>query len=186
MKPSLFLHSCCAPCLTSVYEKLQDSFRVTVFWYNPNIFPKEEFDKRLNCLVDYCNKQKINLVISKTNYVEEHLNWIKKIKGLEKDKEKGRRCNVCFEFRLDVTGKVAKIYGADFFGTELSVSPHKDAEAINKIGQKISTNLNIQFLSSDFKKEDGFVKSVELSKKHGLYRQNYCGCEFSKQVSKSS
>lgn len=200
MKKRILLHSCCAPCLTSVYEQLESTYDVVVFWYNPNIWPKAEHDKRLKELIRYCQETGINLLVGDYDYQEEHQHWLSLVKGLEKEPEKGARCEVCYRMRLRATAETALEINSqhnadhfDFLATELSVSPHKDAELLNKIGSGIvrslrfgrdDNNIDIKYLPGDYKKNGGFKRSTELSKEHNLYRQNYCGCEFSLKMRK--
>ncbi|MGN1208241.1 MAG: epoxyqueuosine reductase QueH [Christensenellales bacterium] len=184
-KPTLLLHSCCAPCSTSVLERLKEHFDITIFFYNPNIDLEEEFLKRqneeirlinkLNCL-DQSNKIKIITCSHLQNEYESV------VKGFEHEKEGGARCDKCFNLRLRKTAEQAKDKGFDYFSTTLSVSPHKNSQKLNEIGLSISKEFGIKFLVADFKKQDGFKRSIELSKKYNLYRQDYCGCKFSKNA----
>ena len=183
-KPKLLLHSCCAPCSSSVLERLVEFFDITIFFYNPNIDKEEEFKKRqdeeirlINELNNKYSKNKIKIVT--TNHNSDDYNKI--VLGLENEKEGGKRCEKCFFLRLSETAKFAKQNNFDYFTTTLTVSPHKNAELLNEIGLKISEEFKIKFLVSDFKKEDGYKRSIELSKKYNLYRQDYCGCKFSKR-----
>ena len=183
-KPKLLLHSCCAPCSSSVLERLVEFFDITIFFYNPNINKEEEFKKRqdeeirlINELNNKYSKNKIKIVT--TNHNSDDYNKI--VLGLENEKEGGKRCEKCFFLRLTETAKFAKQNNFDYFTTTLTVSPHKNAELLNEIGLKISEEFKIKFLVSDFKKEDGYKRSIELSKKYNLYRQDYCGCKFSKR-----
>ena len=184
-KPKLLLHSCCAPCSSSVLERLNKFFDITVFFYNPNINTSEEYFKRQNeeiRLIEELNKEHNgnNLIKIITN---PHLNedYLSVVKGFENEKEGGSRCDKCFELRLSKTAEFAKLNEFEYFTTTLSVSPHKNAQKLNEIGNIIAKQYDIKFLISDFKKQDGYKRSIELSKKYGLYRQNYCGCKFSKQ-----
>ena len=177
-KPKLLLHSCCGPCSSACIERLLQNFDITIFYYNPNIYPKEEFEKRLfnqNKVVKYFD----DIKIVSPNYDEQE--YLQKVKGLEGEKEGGTRCDACFELRLFQTALFAKNNGYDYFGTTLTVSSHKNEQHINEIGEKISNQLGISFLYSDFKKHEGYKRSIELSKQIDLYRQNYCGCRFSKR-----
>ena len=175
-KPKLLLHSCCAPCSSSVLARVCENFDVTIFYYNPNIYPKEEFEKRLqNQKIVIENNLGVKLVSPNYDEVE----YLEKVKGLEAEKEGGKRCDVCFYLRLKQTAIFAKENGFDFFGTTLTVSSHKNAEHINKIGEEIEKEVGIPFLYSDFKKHDGYKRSIILSREMNLYRQNYCGCRFS-------
>ena len=175
----LLLHSCCAPCSSHVISYLTNYFDITILYYNPNISPKEEYDKR--------KKEQIRLIkeIDKTNKIDiidcDYDNDIyeKSIKGYEKCPERGDRCTICFNLRLDKTAKVAGENNYDYFCSTLTVSPYKNSKLINEIGKKMGDKYNIKWLYSDFKKENGYKHSIELSKKYGLYRQDYCGCKYS-------
>lgn len=175
-KKKLLLHSCCGPCSTACIEKLIKYFDVTIFYYNPNIYPHEEFDKRL------VNQEKVlkhfkGVKIVVPDYEEQI--FLQNVKGLELQAEGGLRCEECFKLRLKQTAIYAKLNGYDYFGTTLTVSSHKDEQKINQIGLKIANETNVNFLFADFKKHDGYKRSVDLSHEYGLYRQNYCGCRFS-------
>lgn len=175
-KKKLLLHSCCGPCSTACIEKLIKYFDVTIFYYNPNIYPHEEFDKRL------VNQEKVlkhfkGVKIVVPDYDEQI--FLQNVKGLESQVEGGLRCEECFKLRLKQTAIYAKLNGYDYFGTTLTVSSHKDEQKINQIGLKIANETNVNFLFADFKKHDGYKRSVDLSHEYGLYRQNYCGCRFS-------
>ncbi len=183
-KEKLLLHSCCAPCLTSVYEQLYNKYDIVVFWYNPNIWPKKEHDKRLEILKEYCQKIGAKLKVSEYDYHKEHVHFNTLVKGYELDPERGKRCEICYEMRLRSSAEYAKNNKFDLFCSELSVSPHKNAEILNQLGNNIENQLGIKYLVSDFKKDDGFARSVHLSKEHNLYRQNYCGCRYSKKNNK--
>ena len=175
-KPKLLLHSCCGPCSSSVLEKLVNFFDVTIFYYNPNIYPKEEFEKRLfNQNIVVSNNTDVKLVSPKYDEME----YLSHIKGLEMEVEGGKRCDECFRLRLKQTAIYAKENGFEYFGTTLTVSSHKNEQHINEIGKQISEEIGVKFLFSDFKKHDGYKRSIELSKQYNLYRQNYCGCRFS-------
>ena len=176
-KPSLLLHICCAPCSPYAIELLQKDYDITAYFYDPNIHPEEEYRfrleemKRFSCV--------INLPLIAAEYDADR--WFYITKNHEMDKEKGERCNLCFDMRLDKTARFAKENGYEFFATVLSTSPHKDAKIINKTGQTLSKKHGIKFLVCDFKKRDGFKKSVALSKEYDLKRQDYCGCIYSKR-----
>jgi len=174
----LLLHSCCAPCSTAVIEKLLNDlpdFEILVYYYNPNIHPKEEYEKRKAEQIRYINILNNDRVkfIDADYYPDDYHNAVK---GLENEKEGGSRCTRCFYLRLLETCLKAKDEKADMFGTTLSVSPHKNAEIINSIGMLLSGSFGVEFLEADFKQKDGYKRSVELSKENGIYRQNYCGC----------
>lgn len=176
-KPKLLLHACCGICSSSVLEKLLPFFDITILFYNPNIYPKEEFEKRLKTLKKLTEKMNIKVKIEVPKYNENEFNEISK--GLEKEKEGGERCTKCYYLRLNKTAKIGKENNYDYFCTTLSVSPYKNSEKLNKIGEIIEKKYKINYLYSDFKKKEGFKRSNELSKKYELYRQNYCGCKYS-------
>ena len=176
-KPKLLLHACCGVCSSSVLESLIPYFDITILYYNPNIYPEEEFKKRLSTLNKLIKKMNIKIKIEVPSYKEEEFYDI--AKGLEMEKEGGERCTKCFYLRLNKTAKIAKENGYDYFCTTLSVSPYKDSQKLNKIGKVLEEKYNIKYLYSDFKKKEGYKRSNELSKKYELYRQNYCGCKYS-------
>ncbi len=175
MKKRLLLHCCCGPCSTSVIERLRDEYDVAVFFYNPNISPSKEYGDRLKTEKYFCEKIGIKLIEGKY----EHEKWLKDVDGLEKEPEGGKRCEICFGMRILETAKKAKELNYKVFAVTLSVSPHKNYKLVSKLGNEIFKELGVEFLDIDFKKKDGFKRSTDLSKEHGLYRQNYCGCEFS-------
>lgn len=172
----LLLHTCCAPCSAYVL-KLLETYDVSVFYFNPNIDTLEEYEKRKKECQNYCEKNGINFI--ETPYDPKE--WLLYIEGLESEPEGGKRCERCFELRLNETAKYAKKEGFDAFATTLSISPHKNSIVINEIGKKVAEKNGIVFLKSDWKKDDGYKKSCEISKKEGFYRQNYCGCSFSRR-----
>lgn len=184
-KPNLFLHICCGPCSTSVLDKLNKYFNIYIIFYNPNIDTKEEFNKRLLYLekVLFVNKYSFPIIYKKYNHNE----FITFTTGLENEPEGGLRCEKCIMLRLNYSKDIALNYikennlqnHTNYLCTSLSVSPHKNAKLIYDIGCKVCEGKNITYLPSDFKKENGYLKSIVLSKEYGLYRQNYCGCEFS-------
>ena len=179
-RPSLLLHACCAPCSSYVLEYLNKYFDITVFFYNPNISPESEFTYRLaelNRLIDEASYENIVNVIS-PEY--DSSVFFEMAKGMENLSEGGERCFKCYELRLRESAKAAKQLGFDYFTTTLSISPHKNAQKLNEIGEKLSTEFGVKYLYSDFKKKNGYKRSCELSEKHRLYRQDYCGCVFSK------
>ena len=177
MKKKLLLHSCCGPCSTQVIDVLKDEYDITVYYYNPNIDTQDEFCHRLSEQKRYCNIVGINVLEEDYNSEE----FYSCVKGLEGEKEGGARCPVCFKLRLKRTAQKAKMLKFDLFGTTLTVSPHKNSEIINKIGYEVQNEEGISFLEGNYKKKDGYKKSIEFSKKYNLYRQNYCGCKFSKE-----
>lgn len=205
----LFLHSCCAPCSSYVLEYLRSFFRITVFYFNPNITEEEEYRKRAaeqKRLIAAMNAQlaKERFYAGRTDYISgsgreeagasesgaypievvegdyRRELFFEKVKGLEQCREGGERCFICYELRLAETVRRAKEAGADYFTTTLTISPLKNAAKINEIGERLSGQYGIAFLPSDFKKKDGYKRSVELSKEYDLYRQDYCGCVFSR------
>lgn len=177
--PRLLLHSCCAPCSSYVLEYLSDYFEITVFYYNPNIFPENEYTKRIleqqMLIRDMKVKHPVSFVAG--NYDREHFYEI--ARGIEHLKEGGERCFKCYELRLEETARIALEGEFDYFTTTLSISPMKNAEKLNEIGNRIGKKYGVQYLQSDFKKKNGYKRSIELSRTYGLYRQDYCGCEFS-------
>ena len=177
--PKLLLHSCCAPCSSYVLEYLSQYFEITVFYYNPNIYPESEYTKRIweqQKLIDELPaKHPISFMAGP--YDKER--FYEMASGLEHVKEGGARCMKCYELRLREAAKIAKIAGFDYFTTTLSISPLKKAERLNEIGQRLGEEYEVEYLLSDFKKKNGYKRSIELSKIYGLYRQDYCGCEFS-------
>lgn len=180
----ILLHSCCAPCSSYVISFLSNYFDITILYYNPNISPKEEYEKRKEeqkKLIKLLNtKHKLDFL--DCDYENDTYN--KLITGYESCKEGGSRCSICFNLRLEKTAILAKQHNYDYFCSTLTVSPHKNSKIINEIGTKISQKYNIKWLYSDFKKNEGFKQSIELSKKYDLYRQDYCGCIYSKKERK--
>ena len=186
----VFLHSCCAPCSSYCMEYLRRYFDVTVFYYNPNIMHEDEYRKRVDeqkRLIDAYNQLEQTeegmwlRKISFTEGIYDVENYLAVIKGFEDAPEGGSRCGRCFELRLRETARVAKEMGMDYFTTTLTISPLKNAQLLNEIGNRIGEEMGIAFLPSDFKKNNGYLRSIELSKEYDLYRQDYCGCEFSKR-----
>lgn len=180
-KRKLLLHSCCAPCSTSTIERLSQFYDITVFYYNPNIYPHEEYLKRKSeqlRFIDILNKTYNDLSIGFLDCDYESEKFYDAVKGLEDEPEGGARCPVCFKLRLEKTAIMAKKLNFDIFGTTLTVSPHKNADLINSIGINLQNKHDIKFLQANFKKGDGYKRSIEISKQLDIYRQNYCGCEF--------
>jgi hypothetical protein len=173
----LLVHACCGPCATQVIELLSRDYRVTAFFYNPNIQPEEEYLNRLAALETFCRIKDIELVSGSYDHQE----WLELVAGLEEQPEGGKRCEVCFAMRLQKTALVAVEHGFKVFSTTLSISPHKDTEAVNRIGEQAAKKYNMHFVAEDFKQDNGYRKSCELSRQYGLYRQKYCGCLFSKR-----
>ena len=180
-KKTLLLHSCCAPCSSYVITYLTNYFDITILYYNPNIYPYEEYTKRKNEQIKLIKKIKSKNTINILDCDYDNDLYNEQIKGLENEPERGNRCTICYQMRIEKTAVLAKKNNYDFFCTTLSVSPYKNSILINKIGKELEQKYNINWLYSDFKKKDGYKKSIELSKKYNLYRQNYCGCVFSKQ-----
>lgn len=178
---SLLLHACCAPCSTACLERLANFFKVTIFYYNPNITDEIEYKKRIEEI------KKLLTLISPKYKVEllegsyEPNKFFEMAKGLEKEPERGKRCFKCYEMRLEETAKIASKLGFNNFCTTLTLSPHKNANWINEIGKKLNTEYDSNYLYSDFKKKEGYKRSIELSKEYNLYRQDYCGCIYSKR-----
>lgn len=179
--PRLFLHSCCAPCSSYTLEYLSNYFDITVYYFNPNISPKQEFDKRFaeqKRLIDSLPaKNPIKLVLGKYNYDD----FLQIARGYENVAEGGERCFRCYRMRLESTARIAKEQGFDYFCTTLSISPLKNSQKINQIGYEVAQKYGIKWLPSDFKKREGYKRSIELSKEYNLYRQSFCGCIFSKE-----
>ena len=175
----VLLHSCCAPCSSYVITYLTKFVNVTVLYYNPNIFPEEEYNKRKKEQIRFINSIKSEYIVDYMDCDYDNESFEKVIKGLENEPERGKRCAICFALRLNYTGKVAEQIGADYFATTLTLSPLKNAHLINEIGKNIKCKS--QYLCTDFKKKEGYKRSIELSKEFELYRQNYCGCIFSKR-----
>ncbi len=176
-KRSLLLHVCCGPCSTHVVELLHKEFDITGFFFNPNIHPEEEYDKRKGEAEKFFAKIALPIVFGNHG---SH-SWLEGMRGLEEEPEGGKRCTACFRMRLEETARLARQRGDRLFGTTLTISPRKKAKLVNSIGKDIERLTGVEFLEADFKKGDGFRKSVELSKHHHLYRQNYCGCLFSRR-----
>lgn len=178
--PKLLLHSCCAPCSSYVLEYLSEYFDITIYYYNPNISPIEEFNKRIEeqqrLIKELPVKNKVSFIEGKY----ENNKYEELIKGLEEEKEGGSRCHLCYKLRLEETAKLAKEKGFEYFTTTLSISPYKNAKVLNEIGEQLAIKYDINYLYADFKKKDGYKRSIELSKIYGLYRQDYCGCKYSK------
>ncbi len=178
-KPTLLLHSCCAPCSSLCLERVTPFFNVTIFYYNPNITDEIEYFKRLNEQIEFVKKayaKTVKVIAHKYEPQE----FLTAVKGRETDLERGARCKICYALRIEETANFAKTNGYDYFSTTLSVSPHKNEQWINELLKEYSIKTNVNCLFADFKKEGGYQKSIELSKEYNLYRQNYCGCKFSK------
>ena len=188
-KPSLLLHACCAPCSSYVLEYLSVYFNITIYYYNPNIFPPQEYTRRLEELKSFlprfipASENKVSLV--QAEYIPEDFYQETNARNepeLQTEAEKGERCRRCYRLRMKTSYDYACSHGFDYFTTTLSISPHKDAEKINAIGRELEKLGSTRFLPSDFKKKNGYLRSLQLSKEYGLYRQDYCGCVYSKQI----
>lgn len=181
-KKKLLLHSCCGPCSSYVITYLIKCFDITILYYNPNIYPYEEYLKRKEEQIKVIKKLQKDGKIDILDCDYDNDIYEKKIKGLEDEPERGKRCEICYRMRMEKTASYAKKNGYDYFCTTLSVSPYKNAKLINKIGKDLEDIYKVKWLYSDFKKKDGYKKSILLSQKYNLYRQNYCGCVYSKKT----
>lgn len=179
--PRLLLHSCCAPCSSYVLEYLSEYFEITVFYYNPNIFPESEYAKRVKEQQELIRKMPTKHSVSFIAGEYDPKRFYAMAEGKEEVKEGGIRCFGCYRLRLEETAKIAKQGNYDYFTTTLTISPLKNAEKLNEIGLELAEEFGIPYLVSDFKKKNGYKRSIELSNQYGLYRQNYCGCEFSQR-----
>ena len=177
--PKILLHSCCGPCSTTVINILSKYFYVDVLYYNPNIEPEAEYIKRKSEQIKFINEFKGNNPVGFIDSDYDNEIFMEDLHPLKDEKEGGARCSICISKRMEYTAKKAKELGYDFFATTLTVSPHKNSELINNIGKNLEEKYNIRYLYSDFKKEDGYLKSIRYSKEYDLYRQNYCGCRYS-------
>ena len=175
----LLLHACCAPCSSAVLERIGNFFKITIFYYNPNITNEEEYKKRVEEVKRFISsfKTKYPISLEEGNYDPREFFDISK--GLEKEPERGKRCYKCYYLRLNETAKIAEKLGYDYFCTTLTLSPHKNSNWINEIGENLNNKYNSTYLYSDFKKKNGYKRSIELSDEYNLYRQNYCGCVYS-------
>lgn len=177
--PKLLIHSCCAPCSSYVLELLSEFFEITVLYYNPNIYPPEEFEKRSIEQVRLAGSMKLknSVRVVCTDYDSD--SFYKAVKGLENEPEGGARCTECFRLRLEKTAEYARNNGFDMFTTTLTISPLKNSQLLNILGMEIAEKYSLEYFCSDFKKKNGYKRSCELSAEYGLYRQDYCGCVFS-------
>ena len=177
----LLLHACCAPCSSAVLERIANHFEITIYYYNPNITDEKEYQKRIEEVKKLIQliqpKYKVHLIEGKY----EQKKFIELAKGLENEKERGKRCYKCYNLRLKETAKVAENLGFPYFATTLTLSPHKNADWLNQIGENLEKEYHTTYLYSDFKKKNGYKRSIELSKEYQLYRQDYCGCIYSKR-----
>ena len=178
--PSLLLHSCCAPCSSYVLEYLSQYFNITIFYYNPNISDRTEYEKRVTEQKRLIREMPVPYPVSFLEGAYNPAEWKQAMKGLEQLGERSARCYACYRLRLDCAAKVAKEKGFDYFTTTLSISPHKNAAWLNEIGENMSEVYQIPYLYADFKKKNGYKRSIELSAQYHLYRQNYCGCSYSR------
>ncbi len=173
VKPKLLLHCCCAPCSSAVIERIKEFFDITFYYYNPNIYPYEEYVLRAQ------EFEKLGVKVVVEDY--KHEEFLNLVKGKEKEQERGTRCQICIAARMDKSFHFAKQQGFDVVTTTLSISPHKDCEFINKVGEQLQEKYGIKYLHADFKKQNGYLRSIQICKDLGIYRQDYCGCEFSQQ-----
>lgn len=180
IKPSLLLHSCCAPCSSYVLEYLAPYFNICDFYYNPNISPKKEYEDRKEELVRLIREMGLSTEVTFLEGTYQPEDFFAMAKGMEELPEGSERCFQCYEMRLRESAKIAKEQGADYFATTLTISPLKNAQKLNEIGERLAAEYGVKYLPSDFKKKNGYKRSVELSAQYELYRQNYCGCVFSK------
>ena len=179
-KNKLLLHACCAPCSSSVLQRISKYFDITILYYNPNITEPEEYEKRLNEIENFVKKLNLkNIKVLRGRYNPKEFFDISV--GLEKEKERGKRCYKCYELRLKETAKVAEELNFDYFTTTLSISPYKNSKWLNEIGENLNKEFKPTYLYADFKKKNGYKRSIELSQEYGLYRQDYCGCIYSKK-----
>ena len=188
-KPKLLLHSCCGPCSTAVIERLIPDYDITIFFYNPNIDDREEYEKRKETQIQFLNaynkniesdSEKLQVKFLEGDYIPE--DFYRASEGLENEPENGARCTCCFQLRLSETAKVAGERGFEVFGTTLTVSPHKNYPLISLLGNRIGEETGLTFLDLDFKKKAGYQRSVALSKEYELYRQHFCGCSFARKI----
>lgn len=178
-RPRVLLHSCCGPCSSSVIEYLTQFFDITLLWYNPNLYPQEEFDRRLETQLRLISDMGLSERVSVITTDWRSAEYYARVGGLENEPEGGKRCTECFRLRLEECAKFAKEHGFDYFCTTLTLSRHKDAIRINNLAEKIAADYGVKWLPSDFKKRNGEGRSLELCEQYNVYRQLYCGCEFS-------
>lgn len=182
--PKLLLHACCAPCSSYVLEFLSSHFFIELFYYNPNISPKAEFEKRREELERLAREMPLKGRVTQLPSEYDGEAFSKLVLGLEAEPEGGTRCFRCYRLRLEAAAKAAKANACDYFTTTLSISPLKNAAALNEIGEEVGEKWGVPYLPSDFKKKNGYKRSIELSKEYGLYRQDYCGCIYSREESR--
>lgn len=183
VRPKLLLHACCAPCSSHCMEYLNKYFDITIYFYNPNIDNSKEYNLRVEEEKRLIDELDLPYKVGFMEGEYEPKRFHELVKGHERDKEGGERCHICYEMRLLDTADRAKKNGFDYFATSLSISPMKNSQVLCEIGEKVGSDIGIKYLPSDFKKKNGYKRSVELSNEHDLYRQNYCGCSFSKRES---
>ncbi|MCI8460034.1 MAG: epoxyqueuosine reductase QueH [Bacilli bacterium] len=178
----LLLHACCAPCSSAVLERIANHFKVAIFYYNPNITEEAEYNKRIAEIRKFISmfETKYEITLIEGNYEPEK--FLTMARGLENEPERGNRCYKCYELRLEESAKVAEKLGYEYFCTTLTLSPHKNSNWLNEIGEKLDKKYKSTYLYSDFKKKNGYKRSIELSKEYNLYRQDYCGCIYSKRT----
>ncbi len=179
---TLLLHACCAPCSSACLERLGDYFNISIFYYNPNITEEDEYKKRINEIKRFISEFKTKYPIKLIEGRYDPNEFFEMAKGLESEPERGNRCFKCYKLRLEESAKVASELGFDYFCTTLTLSPHKNSNWINEIGEELDKEYTSTYLYSDFKKKNGYKRSIELSKEYNLYRQDYCGCIYSKKV----
>lgn len=182
--PRILLHSCCAPCSSYVLEYLSRYFEITIYFYNPNIYPPMEYSKRVKEQEKLIHEMEFVHPVTMNAGIYETDEFYQIVKGLEDEPEGGKRCFKCYELRLQEAAKVAQAGHFDYFTTTLSISPLKNADKLNEIGEKLAKDYHVSYLPSDFKKKNGYKRSVELSNEYGLYRQDYCGCIYSQMEKK--
>lgn len=178
-RPSVLLHSCCGPCSSSVLEYLTQYFDVTLLWYNPNLYPQEEFDRRYQTQLQLIERMGLADAVTVLAEPWQHDSYAQSVQGLENEPEGGARCAVCFRLRLREAARLARRYGFGYFCTTLTLSRYKNAQLINQLGQEIAWEEGVAWLPSDFKKQGREMRSNQLAQQYELYQQNYCGCEFS-------
>ena len=180
-RPKLLLHACCAPCSSYCLEYLTKYFDITVYYHNPNISPQSEFDYRVSELKRLLSEMPLSSPVELVVADYDAAEFEDAVRGLENEPERGNRCTVCYRLRLTKSAEYAAAHGFDYFTTTLSISPYKDAERLVKIGEELAEKYGVSYLPSDFKKKNGYKRSIELSEEYGLYRQDYCGCVYSKK-----
>ncbi len=174
-KQTVVLHICCATCAAYVLSELRTIYNVTAFYYNPNIYPDGEYNIRMNEAAAWCARVDIPFIEEQPDRQQ----WLAMTRGHEQDPERGERCTICYRMRLERTASFAQRHGYEMFGTDLTISPHKDAERINRLGHALAEQYGIDFLPANFKKQDGFKKAMRISRQNNFYRQDYCGCIYS-------